>query len=97
MATFAVTYTYADDSTDARNEHRAEHKDFLEAQFNAKRLLVSGPLGPDDSPGALLIFGGDSVEEIAALLDNDPFARENLIKKREIRSWNIFFGGLRER
>ncbi|XKK61194.1 YciI family protein [Streptomyces sp. ARC32] len=95
MATFAVTYTYAEDSAPARDEHRPEHKDFLESQFNAGRLRVSGPLGQDGAPGALLVFEAGSADELAALLDQDPFRREGLIAERTIRDWQIFFGGVK--
>ncbi|MET9593973.1 YciI family protein [Streptomyces sp. NPDC006516] len=94
MSTFAVTYTYADDSAPARDEHRPAHKDFLEQQFDAGRLRVSGPLGPDGAPGALLVLEAESAAELAALLDLDPFHREGLIAERTIRAWQIFFGGV---
>jgi uncharacterized protein YciI len=95
MAIFAVTYTYAQGSARARDEHRPEHKDFLESQFNAGRLRVSGPFGPDGAPGALLVLEAESGDELAALLDQDPFRREGLIAERTIRDWQIFFGGVK--
>ncbi|MEU4896513.1 YciI family protein [Streptomyces sp. NPDC044780] len=95
MATFAVTYTYAEDSARARDQHRPEHKSFLESQVDAGRLRVSGPFGPDGAPGALLVFRAESADELATLLDQDPFHREGLIAERTIRDWQIFFGGVR--
>ncbi|MCX5415735.1 YciI family protein [Streptomyces sp. NBC_00059] len=95
MATFAVTYTYAEDSAGARDQHRPEHKNFLEGHFDAGRLRVSGPLGADGAPGALLVFEAESADELAGLLDQDPFHREGLIALRTIRAWQIFFGGVK--
>ncbi|MEZ7003079.1 YciI family protein [Streptomyces sp. AD55] len=95
MATFAVTYLYAEDSARARDEHRPEHKDFLEGEYHAGRLRVSGPLGPDGVPGALLVFEAGSAGDLAARLDQDPFHREGLIAERTIRAWQIFFGGVK--
>ncbi|MFI6875660.1 YciI family protein [Streptomyces sp. NPDC050400] len=95
MAVFAVTYRYADDSADARDRHRPAHKNFLEAQYTAGLLRVSGPFGPDDVPGALLILEADSADDVTALLDQDPFHREGLVAERTVRAWNIFFGGLK--
>ncbi|WP_115788151.1 YciI family protein [Arthrobacter silvisoli] len=92
MATYAVTYAYTDGSTEARDQHRPRHVDFLKAQFDAGRLVKSGPFGPEEAPGALLLLAGGSKAEVEALLDQDPFHREGLIKERTVRQWNIFFG-----
>lgn len=94
MTTFAVIYTYGNDDA-ARDEFRPVHKDFLETQYNAKSLLASGPIN-DDKPGALLIMSGDSRDDVADLMDRDPFMQEGLIANREIREWNIFFGGFKD-
>lgn len=91
MPTFAITYTYSDDAA-ARDEIRPVHKDFLEAQYTAGRLRASGPI-QDGTPGALLIISGESADEVAELMDSDPFMKHGLIAKREIRNWNIVFGG----
>lgn len=95
LPTFAVVYSYAEDSAPARDEYRPAHKDFLERQFNAGRLRVSGPFGPDGTPGALLVFEAESAGELTALLDQDPFSREGLIAERTVRDWQIFFGGVK--
>lgn len=90
MATFAVNYTYGSGTEAARDRFRPEHKDFLAGLHEAGRLRVSGPV----DGGALLVFEGSSAEEVAALLDADPFRREGLIAERTVREWTIFFGGL---
>lgn len=95
MATYAVNYTYAENSDDARHQHRPEHKDFLESQFEAGVLRASGPTGPTGSPGALLVFEAESAKALGDLLDQDPFRREGLIAERTIRDWTIVFGGLK--
>lgn len=95
MDTYAVIYTYAEDSHGARDTHRPEHKAFLEGHFEAGRLRVSGPLGQDGSPGALLVFEAESADELLSLLDEDPFRREGLIAERTVRAWQIFFGGVK--
>lgn len=92
MATYAVTYTYAQDSDVERDAHRPAHKDFLAGLYECGRLRVSGPT--DGGSGALLLLEGGSAEEIAGVLDADPFRVEGLIGDRTIREWSIFFGGL---
>ncbi|MFP5313471.1 MAG: YciI family protein, partial [Actinomycetes bacterium] len=60
MATFAVTYAYADGTDAARDRHRPGHVEFLQAQFDGGRLIKSGPFGPEEAPGALLVVEGES-------------------------------------
>jgi uncharacterized protein len=92
MGTFAVTYQYNSGSAAARDEHRPRHVEFLQSQFDGGRLLTSGPFGPQEDPGALLIFSGEDKAEVETLLDQDPFHVQGLIARRQIKQWNIFFG-----
>jgi hypothetical protein len=45
-----------------------------------------------DVAESLLIFSSESAEELAALLDNDPFDVAGFIQSREIKQWNPVFG-----
>jgi uncharacterized protein YciI len=92
MGTFAVTYAYAANSSAGRDEHRPRHVEFLQEQFDAGTLLKSGPFGPEEDPGALLIIEADSKAAAEALMDRDPFYLNGLVEDRSIRQWNIFFG-----
>jgi uncharacterized protein YciI len=92
MATFAVTYAYADATAASRDEHRPRHVEFLKSQFDGGRLVRSGPFGPGEAPGALLIVKGDSKADVEALMNQDPFFINKLIEVRNIRQWNIVFG-----
>lgn len=102
MATFAVTYTYRHDSDDARTELRALHLEFLRALHAEGRLLASGRLGEGGDPGALLIIAGDTagtetMSDIAALMDGDPFSEHRLLASRQVREWTIVFGSVGQR
>ena len=90
-ALFAVTYRYVTDK-DALAVHRPAHKDFLGQLHEAGRLRVSGPV--EDGARALLIFDGESAEDVAALLDGDPFMQNGLIAERTIERWNVFYGAV---
>ncbi|MCH6470097.1 YciI family protein [Sinomonas terrae] len=89
MAYFAVTYEYTD-SSERRDQHRPEHVRFLAGLHEERRLLVSGPV--DGGARALLVLAGESAEQVAGVLDGDPFHREGLIARRDITAWNVFFG-----
>ncbi|MBE9403363.1 YciI family protein [Brachybacterium sp. p3-SID1565] len=90
MATYAVTYRYVDDAA-RLDEVRPEHRAFLREQYEAGRLLLSGPLA-DGDPGALLIVRGDDVQDAQGVLADDPFRREGLIAEATMRTWNVVIG-----
>jgi uncharacterized protein YciI len=92
MGTFAVTYAYAANSSAGRDEHRPRHVEFLQEQFDDGTLVKSGPFGPEEEPGALLIIEADSKADVEALMNQDPFYLNGLVEQRSIRQWNIVFG-----
>ncbi|MFI5086299.1 MAG: YciI family protein [Actinomycetales bacterium] len=95
MPNFVVTYRYGAGSAAGRDTNRPAHVDFLTGQFEAKRLLVSGPFGPDEDPGAVLVWNAASKEELLPLINQDPFHANGLIADRDVRQWNVAFGALR--
>jgi uncharacterized protein len=90
MTVYAVHYTY-DDRTSRRDEVRPEHRAYLAGRLDAGSLLASGPWA-DGAPGALLLVSAGSADEVARLLDADPFHREGLVIGRTIREWTPVFG-----
>ncbi len=89
MAIFAVTYTYVA-TAQALDEIRPTHRKFFSELLVKGVLLASGPMV--DTSGALLILSGESIEEIAQLLDSDPFEIAGFIGERAITEWNPVFG-----
>ncbi|MFM5903599.1 MAG: YciI family protein [Microbacteriaceae bacterium] len=89
MAVFAVTYTY-DASPDQLSAIRPTHREFLAELLNKGVLLASGPMV--DLAAALLVVKADSVDEVAAILDADPFEIAGFIGERTIAQWNPVFG-----
>jgi uncharacterized protein YciI len=45
-----------------------------------------------NNPGALLIWRADSLEQLAELLDLDPFDIGGYLEERVITEWNPVFG-----
>jgi uncharacterized protein YciI len=89
MPNFAVTYHYSDD-VETVNEIRPIHREWLGEQLAAGKLLASGPMV--NRPAALLIWNAGDIEELNALLDNDPFEIAGVITERTIEEWNTVFG-----
>jgi uncharacterized protein len=94
LSLFTVFYTYADGSDDKRDEHRPAHRAFLRELHDAGKLKVCGPWGPEEAPGGMLIFEGESATEIGELLDDDPFWQVGVVADRAIRSWGIVIGSV---
>jgi len=90
VAVFAVHYQYIDD-TERVAEFRPAHREFLRARHAEGSLLLSGPLA-GVSAEALLIVRADSEEAALAVLDEDPFRREDIIVARTAREWNVVIG-----
>ena len=89
MSIYAVTYNFSSDP-DEVNQIRPTHRVWLSEQLDNGSLLASGPMV--DRPAALLIFKADSIEELNALLDQDPYEIAGVIGERTIEAWNPVFG-----
>ncbi len=68
MGIFALTYIYTDDDA-GRDEHRPAHKDHISGLAANDVVLMSGPLGPDEAPGALIVVRAD--DKASALAHTD--------------------------
>jgi len=91
MPTYAVRYTY-DERADVRDVVRPEHRAYLTGLADQGAVLGSGPFADDDAPGALLVFRADDEDALDALLAADPFAREGLVARTEVRAWDVVIG-----
>ena len=89
MPIYAVTYLYTAPSEQVA-EIRPLHRQWLAQLLEEQVLLASGPMV--DTSEALLIFRSASAEELAKLLDNDPFDIAGCISSRTIQAWNPVFG-----
>lgn len=97
MAVFAIHYEYPDD-TSAMLTVRPEHREWLSRQPG---LLLAGMYqdGLDVSTsgeqrsavpahGALIVVGGDSLEQVTSVFDNDPYWVGGHVLRRVVREWN---------
>lgn len=93
MTTYAVRYTY-DERSDVRDAVRPEHRAYLADLLERGALHVSGPFADEGEAGALLIFEAPDADELGTLLEADPFAREGLVARTDVRAWTIAVGSL---
>jgi hypothetical protein len=97
MAIYAILYTYPDDTTEMMKV-RPEHREWLSGQ---RGLLVAGmyqgdldevsegEMTEEEPPnGALIVFEGESIDEVTSTFDNDPYWQNGFILRRVVREWN---------
>jgi uncharacterized protein YciI len=92
MTVVAVTYHYTDDVA-ARDRILPEHRAYLRRLADQGVLLVSGPYGPGEPRGALLLFRADKAQ-VNTLIANDPFTTNGVIATNEITTWEPVIGPL---
>ena len=81
-----ATYEYTDD-LDGRLAARPAHREYLAGLGDA--LVASGPTFED---GALLLFETETMQDVEATLDADPFATLGFVAERRIVPWDIVMG-----
>ncbi|MGL4306050.1 MAG: YciI family protein [Mycobacteriaceae bacterium] len=90
MPLFAVHYTYTYTTTNERNKHRPEHREWLSALIDSGDIISSGPYV--DGSGALIIASGKDLSTVTTTFNNDPFAIKELISSRHIVEWDPVLG-----
>jgi len=71
-----------------------EHVVYLKVLINQGKLLASGPLKNTPLRAGFLVFQADTLDEVQAMVNADPFAREDLIAHLDIQEWDPLFGEL---
>jgi uncharacterized protein YciI len=95
MKYYALFYEAADDYVARRMAFREEHLRLARAAHARGELLLAGAL-TEPIDRALLVFrtaSRDAVEEFAR---NDPYVRNGLVKRWEVRSWAVVIGNAPE-
>ena len=82
--TFAVMYSYSADVA-LQDATRPLHLEHLRRLVDDGALVASGPWGPDDARGGLLIFRANDRAAMQAIVDSDPFLTQGVVATCEIR------------
>jgi len=91
MGYYALFYHVVDGFVERRRPFRDAH--LAQARSAAKRgeLALGGALAePADT--ALLVFRGDSPDTAKAFAEKDPYVRNGLVQRWEVRPWNVVVG-----
>ncbi len=82
---FAAIIEYVQDK-EKIGDIRPFHRQYLAGLKEKGQLAASGPF-TDDS-GALIIYEANSRAEAEALLQGDPFNKNGIFVKYQLRPWN---------
>jgi uncharacterized protein YciI len=91
MNYYALIYHLADDYMERRPQFREEHLKLAKELNQKKELILAGAFS-DPPDTALLIFHVDDKSVIEDFIKKDPYIKNGLIKKWEIRSWTVVIG-----
>jgi uncharacterized protein len=91
MPYFAVFYDVVDDFVKRRAVFREEHLRLVTESYTSGELLLGGALA-DPVDRALLIFQVHDKSIVETFVQKDPYVVNGLVKKSEIRPWNIVTG-----
>jgi uncharacterized protein YciI len=91
MGYYALFYHVVEGFVERRMAFREAH--LAHARHAAERgdLVLGGALAePADT--ALIVFRGDSPNAAKAFAEKDPYVRNGLVQRWEVRPWNVVVG-----
>lgn len=91
MAIYTLKYQYVDDA-EFVNEHRPEHRKYVQQLIDQGQLLAAGPLVEDDSAGGLLLFSVETKDRVLELANGDPFVIQGVVTSQTVSEWQVVFG-----
>ena len=65
-----------------------EHARFMDALFDAGKVILAGPFA-DDS-GSMVILTAESADDARAIFRADPWAHQDILIARDFKEWTIF-------
>ncbi|MBI3976588.1 MAG: YciI family protein [Chloroflexi bacterium] len=88
MKTYAVITTYVENAVERRAPYREAHLAYLRSLKDAGTLVMAGAFA-DPIDGALLVYRADNKDDVAAIVENDPYMKNRIWPKVTIREWNV--------
>lgn len=88
---YLLIYHLTPDYLERRGEYREEHLSLAWNACNSGELVLGGAL-QDPADLAILLFEGDSPEPAKTFAKNDPYVKNGLVEKWEVRPWMTVVG-----
>lgn len=90
MPYFALMYDVVEDFANQRMPFRPAHLKEVHEARDRGELVMAGALG--DPVGALLIFRAADKSTPENFATNDPYVKQGLVKKWQVRPWTVVVG-----
>ena len=91
MPYFALLYDVVDDFVAQRARFREEHLRLAQEAHARGEIVLAGALA-EPADKALIIFRGTSGQSAQEFAENDPYVRNGLVKRWEVRPWSVVVG-----
>ena len=91
MGYYALFYHVVDGFVERRVPFRDAHLSHARHAANRGELALGGALA-DPADTALIVFRSDSPEAAKAFAEKDPYVRNGLVQRWEVRPWNVVAG-----
>jgi uncharacterized protein YciI len=93
MGYFALFYHVVENFVERRAPFRQLHLAHAQRASQGCGLLLAGALA-DPADTALLVFRGESPDLARSFAESDPYVLNGLVKRWEVRPWNVVVGEL---
>ncbi len=91
MSYYVLIYHLTNDYLERRGTYRAEHLQ-LAKDAEARGELVLGGATSDPADTALLVWRAEDASVVENFVNNDPYVKNGLIARWEIRPWTVVIG-----
>ncbi len=91
MNYYVLNYQLSENYLQERGQYRAEHLGMAKEAAEKGELVLGGAMD-DPADQAILIFRGADENIARQFAENDPYVKNGLIKKWEVRKWNAVVG-----
>jgi len=88
---FMLIYHLEDDYLERRPQFRADHLALAKEAVARGEMVLAGAL-TEPSDMALLLFQGDSPEAAERFAQSDPYVKNGLVRRWEVRRWMTVVG-----
>jgi uncharacterized protein YciI len=87
-----LLYDLVDDYLERRAALREEHLGLAKAAHERGELALAGAFA-EPADRALLVWSTEDESVVRAFAEADPYVRNGLVSRWEIRPWNVVIGG----
>ncbi len=89
---YLLSYEYVEDMAERRTPYRDGHLELARAAHERGDLVMAGAYS-EAPAGAVLLFRGEDPAVAEAFVAADPYARNGLVVRWEVRPLQVVFGG----